>query len=183
MLIGKKMEELRKSKKMSLTQLSRDSGIQLATLSRIENLKMTGTLESHIKIAKALGVPLPQLYNDIIQEGKKVEHKTAKSPGEVFVHSEKSSYEILTGKVLTKRMMPILLRIDPGGETQQEQNPVGSEKFIFILEGKINAKIEKENYSLSKNNTLYFDASSEHKLINAGKAVAKVICVTTPVAL
>ena len=168
---------------MSLTELSQESGVQLATLSRMENLKMTGTLESHMKIARALRVSLPQLYNDIIKEEKKVELQTSKSPNEVFVHSKKSSYEMLTAKVLSKRMMPILLKIEPGGETHPEQNSPGTEKFIFILGGKIDAKIDEETYSLSKNNTLYFDASLEHKLENTGKAVARVICVATPVVL
>ena len=183
MLIGKKIKELREARKMSLTELSQQSGVQLATLSRMENLKMTGTLESHMKIAQALGAALPQLYNDIIKEEKKVELQTAKSSGDVFVHSKKSSYEILTGKVLSKKMMPILFKIEPGGETHLEHNPFGTEKFIFVLEGKIDVKIDGETYPLSKSNTLYFDASLEHKLMNTSKAPARVICVATPVVL
>ena len=183
MQIGKKIKELREERKMSLTELSQQSGIQLATLSRMEHLKMTGTLESHMKIAQAFGVSLPQLYSDIIKEENKIEVKTSKSSSEVFVHSKRSSYEILTAKILSRKMMPILLKIEPGGTTHQEQNQAGCEKFIFVLEGKIEAKIAGETYSLSKNNTLYFDASLEHKFINTGKALARVICVSTPVAL
>ena len=183
MQIGKKVKQLREERKMSLTELSQQSGVQLATLSRMEHLKMTGTLESHLKIAQALSVSLPQLYSDIIKEEKKVEVKTSKSPSDVFVHSKKSSYEILTAKILSRKMMPILLKIEPDGTTHQEQNQAGCEKFIFVLEGKIEAKIAGETYSLSKNNSLYFDASLEHKFFNKGKALARVICVSTPVAL
>ena len=183
MLIGKKIQELREERKMSLTELCKKSGVQLATLSRIENLKMTGTLESHLNIAKALEVSLPQLYNEIIKEEKKVEVQTSRSLSDVFVHSKKSSYEILTPKVLAKKMMPILLKIEPGGETHQEQNQIGCEKFIFVLEGKVAVEIAGESYALSKNNTLYFDASMEHKFVNSGKSLARVICVSTPVAL
>lgn len=183
MLIGKKIHELRKERRMSMTELSKLSGIQMATLSRMENLKMTGTLESHMKIAQALKVSLPQLYNEVISENKKVEVKTAKTPADVFVHSEKSSYEILTAKVLNKRMMPSLLKIEPGGQTNLEQNHLGCEKFIFVLDGKIEVRIEKEIYPLAKNNTLYFEASSKHQFVNTGKTLAKVICVSSPVAL
>ena len=183
MQIGNRIKQLRTERKMSLTELSKQSGVQLATLSRIEHLKMTGTLESHLKIAKALGVPLPQFYSDILKEDKKVDVQTSKTSSDVFVHSEKSSYEILTAKVLSKKMMPILLKLEPGAETSLEQNPHGCEKFIFVLEGKIEARIAEETYFISKSNTLYFDASLEHKLINAGKALARVICVLSPVAL
>ena len=181
-MIGKKMKELRENCKMSLTELSQKSGVQLATLSRIENLKMTGTLDSHLKIAQALKISPPELYSNIIREDSKPEVKTASS-NDVFVHSEKSSYEILTNKILSKKMMPILLKIDPKGFTNKEQSEPASEKFIFVLEGKIEIHLDQEVYSLVKNNTLYFNASVEHYFVNKGKTVAKVICVATPVVL
>lgn len=183
MYIGKRVQELRKVKSMSLTELAEKSGVQIATLSRMENMKMTGTLESHMNIARALGVDVTQLYTAIIKEEDKSQVQTPKSLSDVFVHSEKSSYEILTSNILGKRMMPILLKIEAGGQTNTEQNQPGSEKFVFVLEGKIEIQVGERTYALSRHNTLYFDASLEHKFVNAGKSTAKVICVGTPVAL
>ena len=183
MLIGQKVRELRKTQKLTLTELSQKSGVQLATLSRIENNKMTGTLDSHANIAKALGITITQLYSDIIKEENPVDIHTPKSPSDVFVHSDKASYEILTGKVLAKKMMPTLIKIEPQGKTNIEQNQFGTEKFIFVLEGEIDASIGNDTFPLLKHNTLYFDASIEHQLFNKGKAVARILCVVTPVAL
>ncbi len=183
MYIGKRLKELRKDRGMSLTDLAEKSGVQIATLSRIEHLKMTGTLESHMSIAKALEIDITQLYAGIIKEEDKVDLRTAKSATDVFVHSDKSSYEILTSNILSKKMMPILLKIEENGRTNKEQNQAGTEKFIFVLEGKIEVSIGKESYPLSKHNTLYFDASLEHYFVNKGKSMAKVLCVATPVAL
>ena len=183
MYIGKRLKELRTAKGINLSDLAEKSGVQIATLSRIEHLKMTGTLESHMKIAQALDIDITQLYSGIIREEDKVDLRTARSSTDVFVHSDKSSYEILTAKVLSKKMMPVLLKIEADGRTNKEQSQAGTEKFLFVLEGKIDAKIGKESYALLKHNTLYFDASLEHHLINKGKITAKVLCVTTPVAL
>ena len=183
MYIGKRVQELRKAKGMSLTELAEKSGVQIATLSRVENMKMTGTLESHMNIARAMGVDVTQLYTAIIKEEDKAQVQTPKSLSDVFVHSEKSSYEILTSNILGKRMMPILLKIEPEGQTNMEQNPPGSEKFVFVLDGRIEVRAGEKAYALSRYNTLYFDASLEHKFVNTGKTTAKVICVGTPVAL
>ena len=183
MYIGKRLKELRKTQGMSLSDLAEKSGVQIATLSRIEHLKMTGTLESHMSIAKALGIDITHLYVDIIKDEDKVDFKGSKSATDVFVHSDKSSYEILTSKVLSKKMMPILLKIEPSGRTNKEQSQIGTEKFVFVTEGKIEVIIDGETYTLSKNNTLYFDASLEHCFINIGKSTAKMLCVATPVAL
>ncbi|HLF17572.1 MAG TPA: XRE family transcriptional regulator [Candidatus Omnitrophota bacterium] len=183
MYIGKRMQELRKARDMTLSELSENSGVQIATLSRMENNKMTGTLESHMNIAKALGVDVTQLYSDIIRVESKVDIQKTPSSSDVFVHSDKSSYEMLTTKVLSKKMMPILLKLEPGGQTAPEENKLGTEKFIYTLEGKVEVTIGKDSYSLSKGNTLYFDASLKHFFVNEGKSTAKLVCVITPPAL
>ena len=183
MYIGKRLKELRKTKGISLTELAEKSGVQIATLSRIEHMKMIGTLESHMAIAKTLGVDITQLYTDIIEHKDKADMRANKSPSDVFVHSDKSSYEILTPKVLSKKMMPILLKIEPDGKTHKEQNPIGTEKFVFVLEGKIEVKVDETTYTLAKHNTLYFDASLAHSFVNTGKSTARVMCVATPVVL
>ncbi len=183
MFIGDKIKSLRKSQKMTLTELSQKSGVQLATLSRIEHQKMVGTLESHMNIAKALGVDVTQLYAGMGNAAKAIEVETPQSLTDQFQHSEKSSYEILTKKVLNKQMMPVLVRLEPTGETAVEQGQIGSEKFIFVLEGQIEVTVGEKSYILEKANTLYFDASLPHRFHNQGKQIARILCVSTPVTL
>ena len=183
MLIGDKLHEIRKSKKVTLTELSDKSGVQLATLSRIENKKMTGTLESHIAIAKALDIEVVELYNSVIREQKQIEVSESSQTSEIFTHNEKSSFEILTKNILSKQMMPTLIRIEEGGVTQKEQLSPNAEKFLFVLEGTIEAVIDTKPFRLEKNNTLYFDASLAHVFKNVGRGVVKLLCVATPVSL
>ncbi len=183
MLIGQRIRQLREAQRITLTELSEKSGVQLATLSRVENLKMTGTLESHMAIAKALGVELTQLYRNLESEPPPAQKHDQKAKGEVFVHNVKSSYEILATNILNKKMMPILLKLEAGGHTNKEENVLGSEKFLFVLEGKITVKVGEQAFLLSKNNSLYFDASLKHSFENSGQTTAKAICIVTPVAL
>jgi phosphoribosylamine-glycine ligase len=55
---GEIIHGLRKEKKITLLELSEKSGVALATLSRIENGKMTGTLKSHMNICKTLEIDI-----------------------------------------------------------------------------------------------------------------------------
>ncbi len=180
MNIGEKIKQLRKAKKMTLSELSQASGVALATISRIENAVMTGTLESHIAIAKALGIALPQFYSEVEQESKTIDASSEKSRSDIFIHSDKSSYEMLTTSVLSKKMMPVLLKIEPNGKTAIEQAKTGTEKFIFVVSGKIEVIISDKKHILDENDTLYFDASLSHSYRNIGKVQARMICVTTP---
>lgn len=183
MLIGQSIKQLRKSKKMTLVDLSQKSGVQIATLSRIENEKMVGTLESHMNIAKALGIDVTELYKQSPQPSEHIDVEKSGSLTDQFKHNDKSAYEILTKKVLDKKMMPVLIRLDPGGETPVEQGVAGSEKFVFVLEGKIEIKHQDQSYILEKAHTLYFNASLPHQVLNRGEKTARVLCVATPVIL
>ena len=182
MYIGEKLHAIRKAKRISLTELSKTSGVQMATLSRIENQKMVGTLESHMQIAKALGIDVTELYQGLAHKNAIIDFGHDKNT-EVFTHSDAASYEILTKNIMNKKMMPTLVRIEEGGKTNKEQNTGGAEKFIFVLDGHVEININNQLFTLHKYNTLYFDASLPHHYRNSGKGVVKLICVGTPVSL
>lgn len=180
MKIGRIIKKLRKGKKMTLQELSTKSGVALATLSRIENERMTGTIESHLQICKALDITLPELYSEIEESKKVVDVQPEAERSEVFVHNKKSSSEILTSDVLSKKMMPIMVNIEKGGSTHKEETKGGVEKFIYVLDGKVETLIGKEKYVLGKGDTLYFDASLPHIFKNIGNVEAKIISVISP---
>jgi transcriptional regulator with XRE-family HTH domain len=182
MFIGEKLHALRKTKRISLTELSEKSGVQMATLSRIENKKMVGTLESHMQIAKALGVDVTELYLGLSHKNALIDFGQDKNT-DIFTHSDEASFEILTKNIMNKRMMPTLVRIEEGGKTNKEQNQGGTEKFIFVLDGHVEINVNGQLFTLHKNNTLYFDAALPHHFRNSGKGVVKLICVGTPVSL
>lgn len=69
MNIGQTIKKLRKERKLKLSDISKKSGIQLATLSRIENNKMTGSIKNHSGVAKALGFKLSRLFEEYEKDG------------------------------------------------------------------------------------------------------------------
>lgn len=180
MKIGSKLKALRKARKMTLQELSEKSGVQIATLSRIEHNIMTGTLQSHISICKALGIPLSEFYREIESDEKSISIGKRSEKRESFVHPKKSTIEMLTTKIAQKKMMPVLIRIKKGGQTHKEENKLGTEKFLYILDGKLQAQIGKEEYNLSKGDSIYFDASQSHIFYNRGRSETRVLSIISP---
>ena len=180
MQIGDTIHKLRKGHKMTLLELSEKSGVALATLSRMENNKMTGTLESHMKICDALQVALPELYKNLYPSKKAVDVQTKKSRTDVFIHDKKSSEEMLASKILNKKMMPVLVKIAKGGRTQKEETKPGIEKFIYVLDGKIEASIGEEKYNLQKGDTLYFEAAVPHFFRNTHNHDSRLLSIASP---
>ncbi len=183
MHVGHIIHGLRKARKMTLLELSTKSGVALATLSRMENGKMTGTLSSHMNICKALEISLPDLYKDLVAADKQVELQPKNTRMDVFVHDRNATSEMLASKVLNKKMMPLLIRIAKGGTTHKEETKVGAEKFVYLLDGKLEAAIGDHKYSMSKGDTLYFESSLPHQFKNVGALEARLISVSCPPAL
>lgn len=180
MNLGIRIRELRRDSGLTLEQLSNKSGIALASLSRIENGKMTGTIQSHMKICKALGISLPRLYSGLEEERKEIDVQKEKLRADVFIHKQKTSSELLTSNVLSKKMMPVIIKIQPNGFTDKEENKINTEIFIYILDGDIDAEIGGETHKLAKGDTLYFNASYPHQLRNTGNSEARCLCITSP---
>jgi len=183
MKVGEIVHKLRKEKKMTLLDLSEKSGVALATLSRMENGKMTGTLESHMNICRALEAPLTDLYKDLTSSAKKVEMQARDARTDVFIHDKRAKSELLSATSLNKKMMPTMIKISKGGRTHSEETKTGVEKFIYVLDGKLEANIGKEVFKLARGNTLYFESSVPHHFKNTGALEARLISVVSPPAL
>ena len=184
--IGARLRALRRTQGLTLQQLSRAAGVDIATISRIETGTMTGTLESHMKLATALGAKLTDVYSGIEEARTKdaVTVQPAAGRGEVYVHDAgKSSLTMLTADILKKKLMPVLMTIEPGGNTQKEEARVGTEQFVYVLEGAVEAQIGESRHELKRGSSLYFDASIPHHFRNPGRSTAKCLSVMTPPAL
>lgn len=184
MEFAEKLHHIRKEKGITLQELAKKSGVGIATLSRLENGVHKGTFKTHQKIAEALGVDLVELYKDVERREEEIVSASPESKAiETFLYNDKASSIILTPNALTKNMLPALITLEPEGKTHQEQNPKGTEKFLFCLEGEIEITIGEKPFQLSRGGALYFKSFLPHQLKNAGKTKARCLCVSSPVAL
>jgi len=69
MKIGNTIKRLRKQKRMTLREMSKITGIQTATLSRIENDKMDGSLNTYMLVAGGLDLSMSELLAAIEEDG------------------------------------------------------------------------------------------------------------------
>ncbi|HEX9742390.1 MAG TPA: cupin domain-containing protein [Nitrospiraceae bacterium] len=181
--VGARLRQIRQDQDITLVELAKTAGIDIATISRIETGKMTGTIESHMRLANALGVKLTDLYSGIeearVKEGVSVQPAGQRT--DVYVHEAgKSSVAILTKDVLKKKLMPVLVTIEPGGSTAEEEAKVGTEKFLFVLDGQLEIHVGKEKYTLRRGANIYFDAAIPHQLHNSSHRICKCLVIITP---
>lgn len=178
--LGKRLKELRKSKKLTLVEISKKTGIDQATLSRMENGKMTGTLDSHMQLANVLGVRLPDLYSQVLNKVEEVKEKEFKQKIDTFSHSGGVISEILTTGIFQKKMLPTLIRIKPRGKTATEEYSAESERFVYVLKGVLSVQIGSEKKLLKTGESLYFNARAPHSFQNTTKTESTCLSILTP---
>jgi transcriptional regulator with XRE-family HTH domain len=82
MIIGDRLRELRRQKKLSQAQIENRSGLQRAYLSRVENGHTVPTIDTLEKWATALEIPFYLLFYDGAEPPKSSELRVWKSPDE-----------------------------------------------------------------------------------------------------
>jgi transcriptional regulator with XRE-family HTH domain len=82
MIIGDRLRDLRQKKKLSQTDIEKRSGLLRAYLSRVENGHTIPAIETLEKWAKALEVPMYQLFYEGEQPPEPATLRVWKSPDE-----------------------------------------------------------------------------------------------------
>ena len=181
--IGKRIKEYRLKKDWTLADLSKQAGVALSTLSRIETGRMTGTLESHIQISRALGIRLSELYAELDGTGILAELKKGSSLSNQVSQAKGAAVTLLTSGGLRKKMLPVLVTLQSKKSTQAERGPEGSEKFVYCLKGRIEVLIAEQRFTLGPQDSLYFQALHPHQLKNPGSSQALALLVSSPPSL
>ena len=183
--LGEKIRSLRKAAQLTIVDMAVKTSIDQASLSRIENGKMTGTLDSHRRIAEALGLRLPDLYESVTDPATQARDKKLAHKLETFSHSSGAVAELLTTSVLQKKMMPVLLKIKVKGHTESEEYSPQTERFLYVAKGMVELTLgrNKESRILKQHDSLYFNAALPHQIWNRFKAESWVVSVLSPSSL
>ncbi|HTL48537.1 MAG TPA: XRE family transcriptional regulator [Verrucomicrobiae bacterium] len=178
--LGQKIRQIRKTKSITLVEMAEKTGVAQATLSRIETGTMTGTLESHEKIAEVLGIGLAELYSGMDKRYEEVVHTTSAAERKVTHHSHQVQVELLTHESSKKKITPLMITLQGKSSMPTEHNERGVEKFLFVLQGEVKVTLENREYTLKENETLYFDASIPHQISNEQSGKARLLAAVSP---
>jgi len=178
--LGTRIREIRKEKGVTLIELAAKTGVAQATLSRIETGTMTGTVESHEKIAEALGVGLTDIYARVDRRLSGIAHMGQDKVRKVTHQAKGVQIELLTQEGSKKKILPLLITLAANTKVGPESLERGVEKFFFVLEGEVRALVDQQEFSLKTGETLYFDASLPHTLENQHSKTARIVCAVSP---
>ena len=184
---GAALKELRAKRGLTLADVSELTGMNVSTLSKIENGKVALTLEKLMRISEGLGVDMTELITPAAREAPKIQGGTRRS---VARAGEGQAIEMALGnslylasELLNKRIIPIVGDVLAKNiEEYDELLRHAGEEFVYVLEGTLELHLEMYTpLRLEKGDSVYFDSEMGHAYIAVGDEPCRIlsICATT----
>ena len=176
--LAQRIKTHRLDQRLTLDEVAARAGLTRSWLSKVENFRVTPSLPALGKIGKALGVSVSELVKGLDERPQLV---IVRSDERKVVDRDqsprnKSTYESLAHKRMNRIMDPFLITI-PGGVSRETALTHEGEEFLYVQSGSLQFEYDGETVSLRTGDSLYFDATVPHRLINPNKRPAKVLCV------
>ena len=172
--IGAKLKELRILKGLTQEELADRAELSKGFISQLERDLTFPSIATLMDILQCLGTSIGEFFNETPEE-QIVFGKT-----DYFEKHDlelKNEIKWIIPNAQKNMMEPILLTLEPGGETYPD-NPHEGEEFGYVLQGNISIHIGSKTYKAKKGESFYFVSDKKHYL--SSKAGAVLIWVSSP---
>lgn len=176
MNIGEKIKSLRIQNSLTQEELADRSELTKGFISQLERDLTSPSIATLVDILEGLGTNLKDFFNESIDE------KIVFSKDDAFeTENDELKYVLkwIIPNAQKNIMEPILIEIEPGGRTKEDP-PHEGEEFGYVINGSIYIQIGSKKYKVRKGESFYYEANSNHYILNEGKTKAMVIWVSTP---
>ncbi len=176
-LVGRKLRELRNGKGLSLRALADLSGLNVNTLSLVENGKSSPSVSTLQQLALALDVPIATFFESDPSIMKAVYTPVEQRPTAAFGSTLMQNL----GKDLAgSAVQPFVVSLQSGmGSGDQVIVHTGHE-FVYVLSGSIHYQVGEVEYQLKAGDSLVFEAHLPHRWENDSESTAEILLILYP---
>lgn len=176
--VGGQIRELRKIKKLTLTQLAQAAGISVGYLSQLERNQSKLPIGVLKKLSDILGVHMNWFFNGTQPSSDERDTIVRKAYRRRLTFTGLGIVEELLSPNLAGPLELLLSTIEPGADSGEYSHD-GNEAGILIA-GQLDLWIDGKQFRLEEGDSFSFKSTSQHRCANPGKIPAKVVWVITP---
>ncbi|MBW1690249.1 MAG: XRE family transcriptional regulator [Deltaproteobacteria bacterium] len=169
--LGKRMQEIRATKGLSIEFLANETGFSADYISSVEKGETVPPVAAILRLSRALEIDSGILLKEEM-------HTADKRKAEGFrKRTEDYSYRTLTPEAIHKHLKAFKVFIDPVSDHKGVSYQHEGEEFIYVLKGTIEVTVGDNTTVLSPENSIHFNSSIVHKLKNVSSEKAELIVV------
>ena len=176
MNIGRKIKNLRLRKGLTQEELGERTDLTKGYISQIERDLSSPSIETFFDILEVLGCTPREFFHDDDQDQKVVYKEEDRTE---YIDNERG-YRVqwLVPESNENEMEPILLTLEKGGGFK-EFEPSSSDTCAYVLKGRIKILLGNRVYYAKSGETVYYQASEEHQILNESDEPAELLLIAT----
>ena len=176
--LGCQVRSFRKDLGVSLSELSKMSGLSTGMLSKLENGLTSASLATLLRLAEALNIPIASFFAEF---DEKREATYVRSGQGLTIERRGSSkghlYQLLGHSLRSKTSVePFLITLGEDSDAYPIFKHPGIE-FIYMLSGKVTYRHGSRTYQLTPGDSLFFDSDTFHGPLELKQIPAVFLCV------
>jgi transcriptional regulator with XRE-family HTH domain len=175
--VGQRLREIRTEQELSIRDLARVSGLNVNTLSMIENGKNSPSLETLQRLSFALETPIAAIFEDSSPRNKIVHYKASQRPSVTFAHG---ILEELGAGMPRRGAETFLVTLHPLSNSGAHPIVHTGHETVFCLEGQLTYTIDDQTFLLEPGDSLFFEAHLPHRWENKGRTPTRSLLVLCP---
>ena len=180
---GIHVRQLRKNAELTLSELSKKSGLSVSAISKIEREQISPTFFNLMRLAEGLEIHVADLVT--VENDRKTpaaRMAVTRKAEQVYTETDQYSISPLCGAFDQKRMKPLINRVSPEDPNHPVDN-IGhhGEEFVYVLKGSLEIRTDDhKTVFLEEGDSIYFDSSIPHSYVSADAGEAEVCVIWLP---
>lgn len=175
--VGHRLRQLRLERGLSIRSLAEQSGLNVNTLSLIENNKTSPSVSTLQQIAAALRTPITVFFEAKAMPQAIIYQKADERQAASFTHGTLTNLGI---GFTSQALEPFIVTLEPESEPSKTPIVHTGFEFVFCLEGQVCYEIEDQKYTLEPGDSLLFEAHLPHRWRNCGQTPSRSLLLLAP---
>jgi transcriptional regulator with XRE-family HTH domain len=175
--VGRRLRVLRTGQDLSIRSLAEQSGLNVNTLSLIENQRTSPSVSTLQQLAQTLHVHISAFFETDHGEKRVVHQKAGARPRAAVTHG---SIEDLGAGMPRFGAEPLIVTLAPNADSGKTPIVHTGREFVYCLEGHIAYTVDSEIYLLEPGDSLLFEAYLPHHWKNLDTTPSRNLLVLCP---
>ncbi|MGB1250136.1 MAG: helix-turn-helix domain-containing protein [Candidatus Promineifilaceae bacterium] len=178
--LGKHLQTLRKSRKLTLEALSKKSGVSRSMLSQIERGQANPTFATLWNLSHALGLEMSELVEELESSQpieSSISYLTAANTPRISNANNGCTLQILAPPQLVEHFEWYDLKIRPNGALISQAHAQGCREHLTVLSGKGKVISAEDELTLNAGDTARYPADVPHSIFAIGTEPLHAILV------
>ncbi|MCG8484306.1 MAG: XRE family transcriptional regulator [Clostridia bacterium] len=173
-VISMNLKRIREEKKLSLDKVAQMTGVSKSMLGQIERGESNPTVTTVWKIANGLKISFTSLLNQA-QSDTVIISKDDVEP----MLEDNGKYKLYPFFPYEdgRRFEVYKVEIEKGGYLSAEPHGQNTQEFITVFDGEVTIRVDDEEYTIKKGDSIRFRADKSHAYHNSGDDLTKASMV------